>query len=65
MGNDSTFYRPRTTRQLARYRTQIPEDFEVCFEVCKEITIPTYDKHATYGQERLWRMHQKQVGNYL
>jgi uncharacterized protein YecE (DUF72 family) len=49
VGNDSTFYRPPSTTQLSRYLTQIPEDFEMCFKVWEELTIPTYAKHARYG----------------
>ena len=49
VGNDSTFYRPPTTSQLQRYLNQIPEDFEMCFKVWEEITIPSYPKHARYG----------------
>lgn len=49
MGNDSSFYRPPSANQLTRYLTQIPEDFEMCFKVWEEITIPTYAKHARYG----------------
>jgi uncharacterized protein YecE (DUF72 family) len=29
--------------------TQIPEDFQMCFKVWEELTIPTYAKHARYG----------------
>lgn len=49
VGNDSTFYRPPSANQLSRYLTQIPEDFEMCFKVWEELTIPTYAKHARYG----------------
>ncbi len=49
VGNDSTFYRPPSANQLPRYLTQIPEDFEMCFKVWEELTIPTYAKHARYG----------------
>jgi uncharacterized protein YecE (DUF72 family) len=49
VGNDSTFYRPPTANQLRRYLNQIPEDFQMCFKVWEEITIPTYAKHARYG----------------
>lgn len=48
VGNDSTFYRPPTTNQLRHYLKQIPEDFEMCFKVWEEITIPTYAKQARY-----------------
>jgi len=49
VGNDSTFYRPPTANQLCRYLNQIPEDFEMCFKVWEEITIPSYAKQARYG----------------
>jgi len=40
VGNDSTFYRPPTANQLRHCLKQIPEDFEMCFKVWEEITIP-------------------------
>ena len=49
VGNDSTFYRPPTAQQLTRYLNQIPEDFEMCFKVWEEITIPSYAKQTRYG----------------
>lgn len=49
VGNDSTFYRPPTANQLRHYLTQIPEDFEMCFKVWDEMTIPTYAKQPRYG----------------
>jgi len=49
VGNDSTFYRPPTANQLRRYLNQIPEEFEMCFKVWEEITIPSYAKQARYG----------------
>ncbi|MDK2743482.1 MAG: DUF72 domain-containing protein [Nitrospira sp. BO4] len=49
VGNDSTFYRPPTPNQLRKYLTQIPKDFEMCFKVWEELTIPTYAKHPRYG----------------
>lgn len=49
VGNDSTFYRPPTANQLRRYLNQIPEDFEMCFKVGEEITIPSYAKQPRYG----------------
>jgi uncharacterized protein YecE (DUF72 family) len=49
VGNDSTFYRPPSTNQLRRYLSQIPEDFEMCFKVWEEITIPSYAKQPRYG----------------
>jgi uncharacterized protein YecE (DUF72 family) len=49
VGNDSTFYRPPTTNQLRHFLTQIPEDFQMCFKVWEEITIPTYAKQPRYG----------------
>lgn len=49
VGNDSTFYRPPTPNQLRNYRKQIPEDFEMCFKVWEELTIPTYSKQPRNG----------------
>jgi uncharacterized protein YecE (DUF72 family) len=49
VGNDSTFYRPPTANQLRHYLNQIPEDFEMCFKIWEEITIPTFAKQARYG----------------
>ena len=49
VGNDSTFYRPPTVNQLRRYLNQIPEDFEMCFKVWEEITIPSYARQPRYG----------------
>ena len=49
VGNDSTFYRPPTANQLRRYLSQIPEDFQMCFKVWEEITIPAFAKQARYG----------------
>ncbi|MEP6934430.1 MAG: DUF72 domain-containing protein, partial [Nitrospirota bacterium] len=49
VGNDSTFYRPPTANQLQHYLSQIPEDFQMCFKVWEEITIPSYAKHTRYG----------------
>jgi uncharacterized protein YecE (DUF72 family) len=49
VGNDATFYRPPTANQLRHYLNQIPEDFEMCFKVWEEITIPTYAKQPRYG----------------
>ena len=49
VGNDATFYRPPTANQLRKYLNQIPEDFEMCFKVWEELTIPTYAMHARYG----------------
>jgi len=51
VGNDATFYRPPTANQLRRYLNQIPEDFEMCFKVWEEITIPSFAKHARYGMK--------------
>ncbi|MDK2742558.1 MAG: DUF72 domain-containing protein [Nitrospira sp. BO4] len=51
VGNDSTFYRPPTPNQLRKYLTQIPEDFEMCFKVWEEITIPVYALQRRYGLE--------------
>lgn len=49
VGNDSTFYRPPTASQLRHYLNQIPEDFEMCFKVWEEITIPQWARQARYG----------------
>ena len=49
VGNDSTFYRPPTSNQLRQYLNQIPEDFEMCFKVWEEITIPHFARQARYG----------------
>ena len=49
VGNDSTFYRPPTANQLRRYLNQIPDDFEMCFKVWEEITIPSYANQPRYG----------------
>jgi uncharacterized protein YecE (DUF72 family) len=49
VGNDATFYRPPTANQLRHYLNQISEDFEICFKVWEEITIPIYAKQARYG----------------
>lgn len=51
VGNDSTFYRPATANQLRRYLNQIPEDFEMCFKVWEEITIPSYARQVRYGEK--------------
>ena len=45
-GNDPTSYRPSSANQLTRYLTQIPENFEMCFKVWEEVTIPAYTRHA-------------------
>lgn len=49
VGNDSTFYRPPTANQLIGYLKQIPEDFEMCFKVWEEITIPSFARQPRYG----------------
>ena len=49
VGNDSTFYHPPTANQLRAYLNQIPEDFQMCFKVWEEITIPSYAKQPRYG----------------
>ncbi|MDH5639876.1 MAG: DUF72 domain-containing protein [Nitrospira sp.] len=51
VGNDSAFYRPPSTGQLTRYLDQIPEDFEMCFKVWEEITIPRFATLARYGSK--------------
>lgn len=49
VGNDSTFYRPPNANQLRHYLNQIPEDFQMCFKVWEDLTIPVYAKHIRYG----------------
>jgi uncharacterized protein YecE (DUF72 family) len=49
VGNDSTFYRPPTANQLRQYLKHIPEDFEMCFKVWEDITVPTFSQHPRYG----------------
>ena len=49
VGNDATFYCPPTANQLRRYLSQTPEDFQICFKVWEEITIPSYAKQPRYG----------------
>ena len=49
VGNDATFYRPPSTSQLQQYLKQIPEDFQMCFKVWEELTIPTYANRLRYG----------------
>ena len=49
VGNDSSFYRPPTANQLRHYLNQIPEDFEMCFKVWEEITVPSFASHVRYG----------------
>jgi uncharacterized protein YecE (DUF72 family) len=51
VGNDSTFYRPPTANQLRHYLTLTPEDFQMCFKVWEEITIPSYAKQSRYGMK--------------
>jgi len=49
VGNDSTFYRPPTANQLKNYLNQIPDDFQMCFKVWEELTIPSFSSHPRYG----------------
>jgi len=49
VGNDSTFYRPSTADQLRHYSNQVTEDFEMCFKVWEEITIPRFPTLPRYG----------------
>ena len=49
VGNDSTFYRPPTANQLRHYLNQIPGDFQMCFKVWEEITVPHFTRHVRYG----------------
>lgn len=51
VGNDSTFYRPPTASLLRHYLKQIPENFEMCFKVWEEITIPSFARQPRYGQK--------------
>ncbi|MDK2741310.1 MAG: DUF72 domain-containing protein [Nitrospira sp. BO4] len=51
VGNDATFYRPPTANQLRHILKQIPEDFEMCFKVWEQLTIPVYANQPRYGQE--------------
>ncbi|HWG96208.1 MAG TPA: hypothetical protein VN647_03900 [Nitrospira sp.] len=41
--------RSPTPTQPRKYLNQFPEDFQMCFKVWEEITIPSYAKHARYG----------------
>lgn len=49
VGNDSTFYRPPSVNQLRHYLQQIPEDFQMCFKVWEDITVPVFATHPRYG----------------
>jgi uncharacterized protein YecE (DUF72 family) len=49
VGTDSAFYSPPTPDHLRRYLKQIPEDFEMCFKVWDQLTIPSYANHPRYG----------------
>ena len=49
VGNDSTFYRPSSVNQLRQYLKQIPEDFQMCFKVWEDITVPVFAQHPRYG----------------
>ncbi|MBH0204090.1 MAG: DUF72 domain-containing protein [Nitrospira sp.] len=49
VGNDSTFYRPPTTRQLLAYRDQMPQDCTMCFKVWEDLTVPVFAQHPRYG----------------
>ncbi|MDH4152552.1 MAG: DUF72 domain-containing protein [Nitrospira sp.] len=49
VGNDSTFYRPPTSRQLLAYRDQMPPDCTMCFKVWEDITVPVFASHPRYG----------------
>ncbi len=51
VGNDATFYRPPTSRQLLAYREQMPEQAEMCFKVWEDITVPVFAPHPRYGQK--------------
>jgi uncharacterized protein YecE (DUF72 family) len=49
VGNDATFYRPPIAGQLIAYLDQMPANFEMCFKVWEEITIPRFANHPRYG----------------
>lgn len=49
VGNDSGYCRPPTTDHLRRYLNQIPDDFDMCFKVWNQLTIPRYVNHPRYG----------------
>ena len=49
--NDATLYQPPTPRQLRKFLSQIPEDFEMCFKVWEEITIARYPRQPRYGEQ--------------
>ena len=49
VGNDAGFCRPPNTDQLLRYRKQIPQDFDMCFKVWDQLTIPSFPKHPRHG----------------
>ncbi|UVT20090.1 MAG: DUF72 domain-containing protein [Nitrospira sp.] len=49
VGNDSSFYRAPAANQLRYYLNQIPEDFEMCFKVWEDITVPSFTQLPRYG----------------
>lgn len=51
VSNDATLYQPPTPKQLRKFLSQIPEDFEMCFKVWEEITIARYPKQPRYGEQ--------------
>lgn len=65
VGNDAMFYRPPTANQLRRYPNQIPEDFEMCFKIWEEITIPTYARQDRYGLEPELAEQHERMGSFM
>jgi uncharacterized protein YecE (DUF72 family) len=49
VGIDHSFYRPASAVQLARYASQVPDDFRFCSKVWEDITIPVYANLPRYG----------------
>jgi uncharacterized protein YecE (DUF72 family) len=48
VGIDHSFYRPASTKQLAHYAEQVPDDFRFCSKVWEDITIPSYANLPRY-----------------
>jgi uncharacterized protein YecE (DUF72 family) len=51
VGNDSAFYRPPTTPQLRMYLDQMPGNFDMCFKVWEDITVPVFAPHPRYREK--------------
>ncbi|MGH7182417.1 MAG: DUF72 domain-containing protein [Nitrospiraceae bacterium] len=49
VGNDSGFCRPPTPDHLRRYLKQIPQDFDMCFKVWDQLTLPSFANHPRSG----------------